>query len=141
MHNLLETESEYPYIAKNQKCKATVNALEGVQITGFKEVKRHDPTELATALTLGPVSIGVDAGSRGFQFYKKGIIKRNCGSEIDHAVLLVGYGSDKGVDYWLVKNSWSEKWGESGYLRILRDMSKADEGMCGIQQTPTYPIV
>jgi C1A family cysteine protease len=56
-------------------------------------------------------------------------------------VLLVGYGNEKGTDYWLVKNSWGADWGEKGYFRVLRDMNKQDEGMCGIQQTPSYPIV
>lgn len=55
-----------------------------------------------------------------------------CGTAIDHAVLLVGYGTDKGKDYWLVKNSWAADWGENGYFRVLRDMEKQDEGMCGI---------
>ena len=97
--------------------------------------------DLALALQKGPVSIGVDAASTGFRFYKSGIIKRWCGSDIDHAVLLVGYGTEKGVDYWLVKNSWGPSWGEKGYLRILRDMNKKDAGMCGIQSTPCFPVV
>jgi len=112
-----------------------------VKLSDFKEVQRHDPVQLAQALQLGPVSIGVDASGWGFAMYKNGIIKRWCGDEINHAVLLVGYGTDKGVDYWLVKNSWGEKWGENGYFRVLRDMTKMDTGMCGILQTPTYPIL
>ena len=115
--------------------------MTGVQLSDFKEVERFSPTELATALQLGPVSIGVDASDFAFKFYKSGIIKKRCGTSIDHAVLLVGYGTEKGVDYWLVKNSWNPTWGEDGYFRVLRDMKKQDEGMCGIQQTPCYPIV
>lgn len=112
-----------------------------MELTDFKEVKRHDPVELATALVQGPVSIGVDASSLGMKLYKKGIIKRFCDTTIDHAVLLVGYGNDHGTDFWLVKNSWGADWGENGYFRVLRDMSKNDEGMCGILQVPTYPII
>ena len=97
--------------------------------------------DLALALQKGPVSIGVDASGLGMKFYKKGIIKKWCGIDIDHAVLLVGYGTEKGVDYWLVKNSWGESWGENGYFRVLRDMEKKDAGMCGIQQTPCFPVV
>jgi C1A family cysteine protease len=89
--------------------------------------------DLALALQKGPVSIGVDASGLGFKLYKSGIIKRWCGTDIDHAVLLVGYGTEKGVDYWLVKNSWGASWGENGYFRVLRDMEKKDAGMCGIQ--------
>lgn len=104
-------------------------------------MNRFDPVALATALTIGPVSIGVDASGLAFKFYKSGIIKKFCGTAIDHAVLLVGYGTEKGTDYWLVKNSWTSDWGENGYFRILRDMSKKDEGVCGELQTPSYPIV
>ena len=107
----------------------------------FKEVQRFSPTQLATALQLGPVSVGVDASGFAFKMYKSGIITKMCGTAIDHAVLLVGYGTDNGKDYWLVKNSWAADWGENGYFRVLRDMEKQDEGMCGIQQTPSYPIV
>jgi C1A family cysteine protease len=136
----LETEAQYPYSAKNLKCSAA--AMSGdVSVTDFKEVERFSPTQLAQALTLGPVSVGVDASGLGFQTYKSGIIKKFCGTSIDHAVLAVGYGTEDNDDYWLVKNSWGAKWGENGYFRVLRDMTKNDEGMCGIQQTPTYPIL
>ena len=85
--------------------------------------------------------MGVCAGSIGFKFYKKGILKRFCCDSIDHAVLAVGYGTDKGEDYWLVKNSWGEDWGESGYFKLYRDMQSTDAGTCGIFQTPAYPIM
>ena len=87
---------------------------------------------MATALLSGPVSVGVDASGLAFKFYRSGIIKEFCGTSIDHAVLLVGYGTEYGTDYWLVKNSWTESWGENGYFRVLKDLSKKDEGICGI---------
>jgi len=128
----LETESQYPYKATNQKCAA--EALSGdVKLSDFKDVQRFSPTQLAQALVIGPVSVGVDASGFSFKLYKSGIIKRMCGTSIDHAVLAVGYGTEKGVDYWMIKNSWGAKWGEKGYFRVLRDMKKQDEGMCGIQ--------
>lgn len=126
----LASEDEYPYTATDGTCKD----IEGESIlSSFKDVQRFSPTQLAAALQLGPVSIGVDASGFGFKFYKSGIISRLCGTSIDHAVLLVGYGTEKGKDYWLVKNSWASDWGENGYFRVLRDMEKQDEGMCGIQ--------
>lgn len=91
----IETESEYPYMAKNQKCQAQEHSGD-VKLSSFKEVQRFDPVQLAQALQLGPVSVGVDASGTAFKFYKNGIITRWCGDAIDHAVLLVGYGSEKG---------------------------------------------
>ena len=104
-----------------------------MKLADFQEVQRFDPEQLAQALLLGPVSVGVDASGYAFKFYSSGIIKKLCGTTIDHAVLLVGYGTENNVDYWLVKNSWTSKWGEQGYFRVLRDMTKKDEGICGIQ--------
>jgi len=136
----LETEGQYPYKASNNKCTAKAQAGD-VELTSFSEVARFDPEQLAQALQLGPVSVGVDASGTAFKWYKNGIITKWCGTSIDHAVLLVGYGTDNGVDYWTIKNSWGPTWGENGYFRILRDMNKKDDGMCGVQSTPCYPIL
>jgi len=94
---------------------------------------------LKAALQLGPVAIAVDA--LHLQLYFGGIIKHLCGTSLDHGVLLVGYGTDSGTDYWLVKNSWGASWGESGYFRVERDDSKDGKGLCGVQMQPSYPIV
>ena len=66
-----------------------------------------------------------------------------CGDQLDHGVLIVGYGTDRiqGLDYWIVKNSWSPQWGEDGYVRILRNYDKSESGMCGIAVQPSFPIV
>merc|ERR1712023_323831 len=62
-----------------------------------------------------------------------------CGNKLDHGVLLVGYGTDKGVDYWKVKNSWGPSWGEEGYVRIERGLT--GDGQCGIKAGASYPNV
>jgi len=71
--------------------------------------------------------------------YTSGIITKNCGTQLDHGVLAVGYGVENGVEYFIVKNSWGPSWGESGYVRI----GVADgAGICGIQSgPPSYPSV
>jgi len=92
----------------------------------------------------GPVSVGIDAtgGALGIffpwlQFYKRGIANpRRCTTTIDHAVLLVGYGTDAGQMYWIVKNSWGTKWGESGYFRLVRG-----QGRCGVNLMATSVVV
>ena len=74
-----------------------------------------------------------------FQFYTSGVMDNtNCGHNLDHAVLAVGYGTDadSGKDYWLVKNSWASTWGDNGYIKM--GMVEGD-GICGVQMDPLYP--
>lgn len=89
-------------------------------VTGWKQVQ--DEQSLMDALQSQPVSIGVDAAG-AFMFYDSGVLTELCGGNDDHAVLLVGYGTDSasGKDYWKVKNSWGPQWGESGYIRLVRN--------------------
>lgn len=72
--------------------------------------------------------------------YDSGILNSTkCGTQLDHAVAAVGYGTDPvGGDYWLVRNSWGLSWGESGYIRIAR---VEGDGICGIQMDTLYPII
>ena len=71
-----------------------------------------------------------------------GIINNNaCGTNLDHGVLVVGYGEEDGQMYWLVKNSWSSSWGDQGYVKIARSDSENDPGVCGIAMQPSYPVV
>lgn len=74
-----------------------------------------------------------------FQLYKGGILTQECGTKLDHGMLVVGYGTENGVDYWKVKNSWGAEWGENGYIRMKRGVPK--DGECGIKDQPSYPIV
>jgi KDEL-tailed cysteine endopeptidase len=72
--------------------------------------------------------------------YQSGILSGDCGTSVDHAVLLIGYGTDNGTPYWLVKNSWGTSWGEGGYVRIYRG-SANDLGTCGMYYKNSYPSV
>ena len=95
-------------------------------------------------MVLQPVSVGVDAKADHFQHYKSGVVTGSCGTKLDHAVLVVGYGSEvgkngKAVQYWLIKNSWGEKWGEKGYVKLQRGIG--GKGQCGILTTAAFTSV
>ena len=73
----------------------------------------------------------------------QGVFTGECGTDLDHGVLAVGYGTEDGLDYWIVKNSWGDFWGESGYLRMqrnIKDEKNNEFGLCGINIEPSYAV-
>jgi C1A family cysteine protease len=73
-----------------------------------------------------------------FQHYTSGVFDSDkCGTKLDHAVLVAGYGTDStGAPYWILKNSWGTTWGEKGYMQV---QIVDGAGICGIQMGPLYP--
>ncbi len=101
---------------------------------------KNSNLQLLLALSQTPLSVAIDAEGPHFQFYKSGVYSEPCQDNLCHGVLIVGYGEEDGVKYYVVKNSWGEGWGESGYIRLLRD-EKDDAGWCGIRMQASYPEV
>jgi len=133
----IDTEAAYPYTGHAGTC-AYDAAKEGATIGGWTDVPPGDEAALLDAVaTVGPVSIAVDA-SIGWQLYFGGIMHPTlCSSDpkkMDHGVALVGYGTEKGKDYWIVRNSWGASWGEKGYARIIRG-----KNACGLANAASYP--
>ena len=88
------------------------------------------------AVAKQPVSIAIEADKLSFQFYRSGVYSsKNCGTNLDHGVLLVGYGEEDDKKYWKVKNSWGTTWGDEGYIKILRGT-----GLCGVTMQPSIPV-
>jgi cathepsin L len=128
------TEAAYPYTAKDGTCKATSCTMSAdSKITGYKDVT-HTENALGAAVDGQPISIAIEADQSGFQLYKSGIFCGVCGTNLDHGVLLVGYGTQSSTDYWKVKNSWGTSWGENGYIQMCRNKNE-----CGLSDQPSYP--
>ncbi|KAI4343672.1 hypothetical protein L6164_010993 [Bauhinia variegata] len=111
-----------------------------VSIDGHENVPANNEDALLKAVANQPVSVAIDAGGSDFQFYSEGVFTGGCGTDLDHGVAVVGYGTTiDGTKYWIVKNSWGTEWGEKGYIRMQRGTSDK-EGLCGIAMEASYPI-
>ena len=93
-----------------------------------------------TAIVQQPISIAVEADQNSFQSYSSGVMTQACGTNLDHGVLAVGYGTEAGKDFYKVKNSWGADWGSSGYIMLGRGATyNGNKGQCGIQMDPSFP--
>ncbi|KAJ4709107.1 Cysteine protease [Melia azedarach] len=134
----LTTEQIYPYQQKKRGCNRQKGAKIAAKIKSYKRVAATEGA-LLEAVAMQPVSVGIDANEHSFKFYKGGVYNGPCGTRIDHAVTVVGYGTTKqGMKYWLVKNSWGKHWGEGGYVRMHRGVGRA--GLCGIATDASVPF-
>jgi len=142
MANGLTTEAAYPYTATGPNaCKAKGLPV-AVRATGFTDVPTNSQLALMTAVVQQPVAVAIEADQNAFQFYSSGVLTKPCGTSLDHGVLLVGYGTQGGLDYYKVKNSWGATWGQGGYVLLGRGPSyNGNQGQCGIQMDPSYPLV
>lgn len=167
VENGLTEEWQYPFVSydgSSVNCSADV-PQSFVTVSGYVNVRQNDEADTMEALaTLGPLAILVDASS--WSSYESGIFNGcdySYNISLDHAVNLIGYGSDNGQNYWIVRNSWAANWGEDGYIRLARPSTvqcgwnqgaayssdcTADSvpatyacGQCGILFRPQFPVV
>lgn len=138
--NGLMSTSSYPYTSVDTQPCYYDDRLAAAHIKDYRFIPKGDEQALADAVaTIGPITVGIDADHTSFLFYSSGIYEEpNCNpNNLSHAVLLVGYGSEQGQDYWIIKNSWGSGWGEGGYMRLIRN----GENSCGIASYALYPIL
>jgi len=144
MDNGLCLESAYPYTSGKTTTSGTCQTTcsPAVTISGCADTTPNNQITLKEAVSMGPVSIAIQADSKIFQSYTSGIITgTSCGQTLDHGVVITGYSQENSIMYWKVRNSWSASWGEAGYVRIERSEKTNDAGTCGVAMQPSFPIV
>ena len=135
----IEQENDYQYVATTKPCSQdSLKLVDGSAPKSWIDVKSTND-DLMDAIRQQPVSVAIEADQNFFQFYSSGVLTAQCGTNLDHGVLAVGYGTLDGVDYYKVKNSWGESWGMDGYILIERKDVKG--GQCGILMAASYPVL
>jgi len=137
------SEASYPYKGVDGTCLGDTSCQAAIPkggVAGFSRVGNlffgASKNDMKSAIQQQPVSIAIEADQASFQSYQSGVLSSGCGTSLDHAVLAVGYGTENGQGYWLVKNSWGTSWGMNGYIKI-----SSDTNQCGVLNQAVYPQV
>ena len=131
------SESSYPYYGYASRCRYSSSKVVATVSQDYHVATNENALQSASAL-IGPIEVCIEV-SGSFSSYSSGVYyDPYCGQQVNHAVLLVGYGTDpRGGDYWLVKNSWGAYWGDNGYIKMARNRNN----MCGIASYGSYALV
>ncbi|XP_022306662.2 procathepsin L-like isoform X1 [Crassostrea virginica] len=135
----IESNATYPYTYKQEEgCKFNKSAVVAT-VKGYKDLPKSEKALMVAVATVGPISAALDASHASFQLYKSGVYDEpQCGStQVNHSLVIVGYGILDGKKYWIAKNSWGTSWGDKGYILLSKDKNN----QCGIANTLSYPIV
>jgi C1A family cysteine protease len=145
------TEQEYPYVSGTTKetgtCQKSCSKVAGSDVQSVVNVKANSDNDMMNALSKSVVTIAIEADQSSFQLYKSGVFTGSCGTNLDHAVALVGYGIMNGLEYYILRNSWGTSWGSSGYMYIGKGNDPSGKpynggkGQCGLLMEASYPIL
>ncbi|XP_059499486.1 procathepsin L-like, partial [Stegostoma tigrinum] len=125
------------YQKSQGSCKFQKNNIVA-KVARYRNIQRGERCLARASRRIGPIAVSLNARPKTFHFYKQGVYADpSCTQRRGHAVLLVGYGRERRMNYWLVKNSWGTEWGEEGYIKIAKDKGN----LCGIANYAVYPTV
>jgi C1A family cysteine protease len=132
----LDQGGDYPYQAHQYGCRYNGKGVVYLHGNGYNAVPGNNPSQMQAYLNNQPVSVLIEADQAVFQNYRGGIINDpSCGTNLDHAVLLIGYGDG----YWILKNSWGTGWGEQGFFNIAMGQTWSASGVCGVLASGKVP--
>ena len=145
-NNGLCSEQAYPYVSGTTEtsgsCQSSCTNVKNSKIAKYIDVPPSSDNAMMTALNIQPVSVAIEADQREFQLYKSGVFTSTCGTNLDHGVLVVGYGTLNGEDYYKVKNSWGTSWGSDGFILLGRGSQyNKGSGQCGVLLEASYPVL
>jgi xylem cysteine proteinase len=146
------SSESYPYVSgqtqKASSCNQTCKLVENTDVISYYDVIPNLDTEMMSALSQQPVSVAIEADQRDFQLYSSGVFTGKCGTNLDHGVVLVGYGSIDNLDYYILRNSWGTSWGSEGYMYLGRGNDpntgkpyNNGAGQCGVLGEGSYPNI
>lgn len=132
----ITTQDVYPYYAQQQQCQQAAGTYQ-VSVQGYQAISPTEESLQQAVSSIGPIAAAIDATN--LQFYAGGVYRDDecVYGQVNHGILVVGYGSEGGRDYWLVKNSWGPQWGENGYFKLIRNKNN----QCNIATYAMYPIL
>lgn len=144
------SEQDYPYVSgttqKAGTCQTSCKLVSGSKISKYTDVTPNSDNAMMTALAQQPISVAIQANQKEYQLYNSGVFTAPCGADLDHGVLLVGYSSDNGQDYYILKNSWGTSWGMGGYVLLGKGNDPATgkpynkgAGQCGVLSEGSFP--
>ncbi|XP_053320735.1 uncharacterized protein LOC128492265 [Spea bombifrons] len=131
-HGIMRSK-DYEYVEKKYVCSFNEDKAIRLNVTKYYTLPGEDNMAASVAFN-GPITIGI-AASDDFMLYKEGIFDGECAEEANHAIIIVGYGTEKSKDdeeeqeYWIIKNSWGKEWGEEGFAKVKRNVN-----MCNIAE-------
>jgi len=125
------SEASYPYKGVEGTCKSCTSVA---KISSYTNDPAGNEANLSNMIQAGPVSIAIEADQSAFQFYSSGVFSAACGHNLDHGVLIVGYGTLGSKPYWIVKNSWGASWGMQGYILMIQGKDE-----CGLALAASQP--
>lgn len=140
-NNGVANSSTDPYLGTTdwRLCQRTMPTSLNSSISSWVSLPSYNETNIRDVLyNVGPLFITIQV-TDDFFYYSGGIftdVNNFCNDWPNHAILLTGFGTEDGIDYWILKNSWGTDWGENGFFRIQRGV-----GLCGIDLYASYPIL